>query len=399
VRAVHERKVLVLVDSCTVSLENKHNRLRDYERLSRTGINKHGRYYGLKLHPGLVYDKDTNMLLGISSAQFVEVDSATCEEKGDKWSRKKQCIEEKESYKWITACNQSKETLAKAAHITYVMDREADIIELLDRIPDQRTTLVVRVSHNRYVIDEQGKRILLNDLLARSTNIGEAKLKINSKKRKQGEVEFELRHERITIPWRQTSRIKEKKNPDGVPMTVVEIKEVSSQNNEEPIVWRLYTSSEISSHSQVLELVDIYKKRWLIEEFFKLLKTDGYDIEGTEFSSGKVIRKLILLVMKASIKVLQIKAARDGSTNEKIDLLFSEKEIRCLKALNKKLEGGTVKQQNPHDAGSLAYASWIIARLGGWKEFYQPSRPPGTKTFVWGLEKFESIMIGYNILN
>jgi uncharacterized membrane protein len=338
-------------------------------------------------------------MLGISSTQFVEIDSATCEEKGDKWSRKKQCIEEKESYKWIAACDQSKETLAEAAHITYVMDREADIIELLDRIPDQRTTLVVRVSHNRYVIDEQGKRILLNDLLARSRNVGDARLKINSKKRKQGEVEFELRYERITIPWRQTSRIKQKKNPDGVPMTVVEIKEVSSQDNEEPIVWRLYTSSEISSHSQVLELVDIYKRRWLIEEFFKLLKTDGYDIEGTEFSTGKVIRKLILLVMKASIKVLQLKAARDGNTKEKIDLLFSEKEIRCLKALNKKLQGGTVKQQNPHDASTLAYASWIIARLGGWKEFYQPSRPPGTKTFVWGLEKFESIMIGYNILN
>ena len=91
----------------------------------------------------------------------------------------------------------------------------------------------------------------------------------------------------------------------------------------------------------------------MIEEFFKLLKTDGYDIEGTELSTGKVIRKLILLVMKASIKVLQLKAARDGSSNEKIDLLFSEKEISCLKSLNKKLAGGTVKQQNPHDEGSL----------------------------------------------
>mgnify|MGYP002795233182 CR=1 FL=1 len=109
---------MVLVDSCTVSLENKHNRLREYEGLSRTGSNKRGRYFGLKLHPALVYDIDTNMILGISSTQFVEIDSATYEEKGDKWSRKKQCIEEKESYKWVAACNQSKETLAKASHIT-----------------------------------------------------------------------------------------------------------------------------------------------------------------------------------------------------------------------------------------------------------------------------------------
>ena len=50
--------------------------------------------------------------------------------------------------------------------------------------------------------------VLLDDLFARSTNIGKTTLKINSKKRKKGAVQFELRNERIAIPWRQTSRIK-----------------------------------------------------------------------------------------------------------------------------------------------------------------------------------------------
>ena len=66
-------------------------------------------------------------------------------------------------------------------------------------------------------------------------------------------------------------------------------------------------------------------------------------------------------------------------------------------SLNKDLNGSTKKQQNPHNEESLAWATWIIAKLRGWKEFYNKKRPPGNKTLVWGLQKFDAIMVGFNI--
>jgi len=37
-----------------------------------------------------------------------------------------------------------------------------------------------------------------------------------------------------------------------------------------------------------------------------------------------------------------------------------------LHALQAKLQGRTDKQRNPYRPGTLAWASWTIARLGGW---------------------------------
>lgn len=394
------REVLAITDSCTLGFENKKNRIRDFDGLSRVGKNSVGRYFGLKLHPVLVYDQKTNMLLGVSSCQFVKRGTLTNEEQGDPRMRHKLAIEDKESYKWISACEQSSEVLAEASHVTYVMDREADIIELLDRVPNDKTSLVVRVNHNRYVHDQAGNRIQLSKLLEGSEVRGYTTIEIDSKKRKKRAASMAICYERVMIPWGQNKETTEQRmNPQGIPMTVVQIKEVQHQGDarEPELVWKLYTTKNITNLEQALQIVDIYKSRWLIEEFFKRIKTDGYDIEATELTTGKSIRKLTLYVMKSSVKVQQLKAARDGKSSMKITQLFTDEEVACLKTLNKKLEGRTIKQQNPHPSDSIGFASWVIARLGGWKGFYKKSNPPGTKTFVWGLERFEMMYQGYQL--
>ena len=102
--------------------------------------------------------------------------------------------------------------------------------------------------------------------------------------------------------------------------------------------------------------------------------------------------------MKVSIKIQRLKAARDGTTQMQVTDVFNAKEIECLVLINEDVSGNTIKQKNPHDPKNLAWATWIIARLGGWKEFYTDKRPPGHKTLIWGLDKFDGIMIGYSIL-
>ncbi|MEG3147984.1 hypothetical protein U1839_25320, partial [Sphingomonas sp. RT2P30] len=38
-------------------------------------------------------------------------------------------------------------------------------------------------------------------------------------------------------------------------------------------------------------------------------------------------------------------------------------------------EGKTERQKNPHPKGSLAYAAWVCARLGGWTGYYGKPGP------------------------
>jgi hypothetical protein len=60
------------------------------------------------------------------------------------------------------------------------------------------------------------------------------------------------------------------------------------------------------------------------------------------------------------------------------------------------LEGNTPKQRNPHPSGSLAWAAWLIARLGGGNG-YASRRPPGVITMYRGLKHFEVLFLGWQL--
>ena len=93
--------------------------------------------------------------------------------------------------------------------------------------------------------------------------------------------------------------------------------------------------------------------------------------------------------------MIQLVDARDGSTRRASDVADPQ-QIAAGKALCPKLEGSTDRQRNPHPTGSLAWLSWIIARLGGWNCYY---KPPGPKTMRDGWHRFAAIAEGYSLAN
>ena len=92
----------------------------------------------------------------------------------------------------------------------------------------------------------------------------------------------------------------------------------------------------------------------------------------------------------AAIQTIQLLQARDGESQQNILDCFSTQEVELIQKLNPKLEGSTEKQKNPHPKDSHAFASWVIAHLGGWKG-YKSHRPPGIKTISRGLVCFYQI--------
>lgn len=377
------------------------NKIKDFRGLHRITSNQYHDYAGLLVHVNMVFDRKTHAPYGLSSIEFVDRAEKSRRVKREKQKRNAENIEEKESNKWLAGFKESKRRLCAAKQIVLVGDREADIIELLDRLPDKKTDLVIRSCHNRNVIDVKQRSIKLYDLFEESESVGSCLLSVDGKKRKKRLAVLDIKVERIIIPWAAWKKVNVKKHPQGVPVKVIKVQEHTHHgyDNEAKLQWYLITTLPTSKLEEIVEVIDIYKRRWSVEEYFKLLKSDGYDLERTELASGKSIRTLTLYTMKASIKVQQIKAARDGKTKMPIQSVFSAKEINYLNKINPTLEGKTEKQKNPYPPESLAYAAWIIARLGGWKEFYDSKRPPGTKTIVWGLEKFETMMIAVNLLD
>ena len=77
-------------------------------------------------------------------------------------------------------------------------------------------------------------------------------------------------------------------------------------------------------------------------------------------------------------------------------MVFTANEIAALTVLNQTLEARTKRLKNPHPPDNLAWATWIIGRLGGW-DGYPSSKPPGPITLKNGLEYFHAVATGWSL--
>jgi len=153
------------------------------------------------------------------------------------------------------------------------------------------------------------------------------------------------------------------------------------------------TTHPVVAIEQALQVIKWYCWRWLIEQLFATLKFAGLDIEATQLESIKAIQRLTILALSVAVKTLQMVEGRDN-LDVPASVAFSQEQQQCLTQIAPTLQGRTLKQQNPSPKASLPWATWLIARLGGWSG-YRSGRPPGMPTLVHGLRRFETIFIGW----
>lgn len=391
-----QKDVSVFIDTCTFCLESKYNRLKTRDKMGIVFQNGKSSSYGFDAHSSLVYD-NSGTPLGFSNIELITPRIDNKYDKGKGWQARAEPIEEKQSYKWLQSCEKSKIVLSQAKHITFVADRECDIIELYDRVKDEKSDFLVRSRFNRNTVDEEGIHQKMKDLLSTSAIQQQIKIEVINEFNKKEIKTIGIKYVTCNLKWPKRKNVKIKNHPDGVPVTIIQAIEISKEPKEKILNWIFISSKTINSVDEAIIEVKRYEQRWLIEELHKLLKTDGFDLENNQMEQASSVRKLLLMAMKASIKVLQLKASREGATELKTENVFDKEEIECLEELNLELKGTTAKQSNPHIKENLAWAAWIIARLGGWKEFYNAKRPPGNKAFADGLETFDAIMIGFKL--
>ena len=172
---------------------------------------------------------------------------------------------------------------------------------------------------------------------------------------------------------------------------LVDVREVSTPEDGKPVHWRLLTTHAVTSLADAQRIVDLYRMRWSIEEFFRLLKTAGFDIEETDIGDPQAMIKFVTATAIAAVTVMQLVKARDGTTDQQLTDAFEPDDQPILEALSTRLEGATTLQKNPHPNGSLAFAAWVIARLGGWTGYYGK---PGPKVMRRELDDYRRIKYG-----
>ncbi|MCY7283934.1 MAG: IS4 family transposase, partial [Cyanobacteria bacterium CAN_BIN43] len=119
------------------------------------------------------------------------------------------------------------------------------------------------------------------------------------------------------------------------------------------------------------------------------------NVEASQMESVSAIQRLTLLALSVALRTLQMVEGRDNPAIP-ASVVFSEVQQQCLAQMAPSLSGKTKKQQNPYPPSTLPWATWLVARLGGWSG-YQTQRPPGMPILVRGLRQFEATFIGWKL--
>lgn len=372
------RHVLAIQDTSEINFKTKPERRRGLGEIGK------GNSYGLLLHAMAAVDADTDACLGLVAGKI--------------WTRQgrvtvshdQRPLEQKESERWISTANRAKQVLSAAATVTVIDDREGDIYAKWASVSAASFHLLTRSMHDRVLADGASMyATVANWSLVDTTTIDV----VARADRPARQAKLGLRFGRVPLKRPQNAS---PSLPKTVELTLIEVVEVDLPADIEPLHWYLLTTHDVSDVASAWQIVNWYKKRWIIEQLFRLIKTQGLQLEDSRIETADRLLKLTAIAAKAAVMILQLVQARDGRSAEPASNAFNEEQIKLLAALATKYQGRTKLQRNPHHPQTLAWASWIIARLGGWDGY--PRTKPGPITIRHGLQYFLGVASAWETL-
>lgn len=254
---------------------------------------------GILAHPTLALTPE-RLCLGV-----IDADMWVREGLGQRDQRQQKPFDQKESRHWRDgyrlAC-----MIAEAAPLTMVVsiaDREGDIFEVFaDALPEEgkrKAEWIIRAQHDRAVRvgDETGK---LWEQLECSAKLGTLIVQVPPSAQRKA------RRAKLTVQA-LTVRPRVPRRPDGklpsVEFSAVLVREVNPPAGEEPIEWLLLTSLPATTLEQACLVVEYYACRWMIEVFFRVLKT-GCQVEELQLEKVDRLRPCLALKMIVAWRIL-----------------------------------------------------------------------------------------------
>lgn len=347
---------------------------------------KKGRAHGVLAHVMLAIDAESGDSLGLVSGEIWT-------RKGDRQiPHRQRAAEDRESQRWVSTALAGKRVLSAARMVTVIGDRESDTYGSWAAVPGGNVHLLSRAMKDRALLDGG----LLDATVAAFEMVDSRSVEVIERAgRKARTVRLALRFGEVTIkrPNGWDSSL-----PEGLTLRVVDVREVNPPPHVKPLRWCLLTTHAVQGAADAWMIVDWYKQRWVIEQLFRTLKTKGLKLEDSQIETAERLLKLTAIALRAAALIMQLVQARDGKRVLPARNAFTALEIAALEAIEtQEYAPRTEKQRNPHPKRSMAWATWIIARLGGWDGY--ASTKPGPITIANGLDYFQGIAAGWALRN
>lgn len=265
-----------------------------------------------------------------------------------------------EASRWKKGAAKAEERVAQKCAVIHVMDREGDSYDLWAELITAKSRFVIRNSRRRIL--ENGEA--LSDVIERAATVIEREVQISGRRavndlfHRQRNPARETRLARLALSTQSVTLPRPLNCSEKLPATIqvnfVHVREVDTNGSEPPVDWVLATTEPTKSVSDIEHVVDTYRSRWVIEEYFKALKT-GCDYEQRQLESEQTLTNALALLAPIAWQLLLLRSLSRESEEVPATEVLTETQLSVLAAFSKKLPSKPTIRQ----------ALLAIAGLGG----------------------------------
>lgn len=375
--AAHDGVTLVLHDTTEASWDGDG---------TRTGLTQRGNAQKMWLHTSIaVTETGAPRVLGIlGNHAYVQREGlwhlVLDDRDGQEWTEPLDVG----SDRWLRAMVETSEAVpSDAGPIVHVMDREGDAFQLLAEMSACRLDFVVRCAHDRrgtedlklFATLEAQPFVATREVVLTARNV--------DGKPPRATKGFPARGARCASLSVRFAPF-ELRAPDAtravggapVPVYLVEVTELEPPDGAAPVHWRLLTSLPVTNADEALRIVDIYRRRWIIEEFFKALKT-GCALRDRQGNSLRTLTDTIAILMPIAVGLLNLRAVARADPTADASTVVNGVQLQILRQMapSRIPKRGRVTARHV----MLAVASW-----GG---HFKSNGEPGWQTLWSGWEQ------------
>lgn len=268
----------------------------------------------------------------------------------------------KESERWQRAVVESEYQLGPTVRPIHVADREADSYSFYDLLLARNSRFVIRSDDRQCLY--QGVRTTVCGALAQQVTLVERQVELphrdsSTTAPKSVRSERLARLAKLEISGCSVELLPAAyvKDPfaDKLRVNVVYVRESAPPEGETPIDWLLTTSEPIDTPEQLLRIVDIYRRRWIIEEFFKALKT-GCLLEERHLQERQALLLALVLFLPIACQLLWLRTGSRAQPDASADGMLNDVQLKVLEHFApRKLPPTPTRRQ----------LVWCMASLGG----------------------------------
>jgi hypothetical protein len=303
-----------------------------------------------------------------------------------------------ESRRWPTLVDDVRRRLDGRVRPIHVMDREADNYALLAFMEMRGERFVVRMSQDRVLDQENGPQTVKAALQGAEIR-AEREVPLSSRgssplpsyrrlhpARSARLAQLSFSAIRVSLPRPESSR---SCPVPALPLNLVHVRELFPPDGEVPVEWRLWTNLAVETPDQICAVVDAYRARWVVEEFFKALKT-GCAFEKRQLESRHALLNALAVFAPIAWRLLTLRTLSRDASGAPATLALSRFQVACLRNALKKVHRVTLS-----DSPTIREAMLGVARLGG---HIRNNGDPGWIVLGRGLDRLLTIELGASLV-